>query len=217
MTQKRMRRTAQIMLMWFHITWHFTRQEWKRKQKDKDWVTVERFRSVQGLFIQHLQSVSKPILLFSMQGNMLCLCWWFFSFRLLSQSIKAVPFWPDTPVTGDVFHFSESFWNKNPIAASPLASLSSACVMSRCLLGRCARSWLRTWPGFKSRNTGFFMGFFQRESSLRGTCQTTKTKTLNSVFTVTTLPVNVSPRRETRRPTSSSLKKLSNSFKKTLF
>lgn len=127
MTQKRMRRTAQIMLMWFHITRHFTGQQWKRKQKDKDWVTVERFRSGQGSFIHHPQSVSKPTLLFSMQGNMLCLCWWFFSFRLLSQSIKAVPFWPDTPVTGDVFHFIESFWNKNPTAVSFL------CVTSRCL------------------------------------------------------------------------------------
>lgn len=105
--------------MWSLITWGFTGQEWRRKQKDEDWVTVERFRGAQASFIHHPQSVSLSILLFIMHGKMLCLCWWFFSFRPVSQSIKAVPFWPDAPVTSDVFRFIEPFWNANPIPTPP--------------------------------------------------------------------------------------------------
>lgn len=120
---KKIKQAIQIMLMWSHLTWGFIGREWRGKQKDKDWVTVERFRRAQASFI-HSQPVSISILLFIMQGKMLCLCCWFFSFRLfVSQSIKAVPFWPGAPVTSDVFQFIQSFWSTNPIPTPPLPSL----------------------------------------------------------------------------------------------
>lgn len=163
-----MRRTAQIMLMWFHITWHITGQEWKRKQKDKDWVTVERFRSVQGSFIHHPQSGSKPILLFSMQGNMPCLCWWFFLFSPPFTVNKSYPV-----LTRHTCHQWRLPFHRVILEQKSnccfAVGVTFLCVMSRCLLGRCARSWLRT-PGLDSKagTRGFSWDFSNRKAPSEG-------------------------------------------------